>query len=132
MDGSDFDCQDLAVCGGSEGGETEPENTEEACSDGISNDGDPYVDRDDFDCDDTAVCGGAGEGEGRRSQNTEEACSDGISNDGDQYIDRDDFDCDDTAVVVAQAKVEADRAREHRRGLLRRNQQRRGPVHRLR
>ena len=40
------------------GGTGVQENTEEACSDGVSNDGDDYVDCDDFDCDGTAVCGG--------------------------------------------------------------------------
>jgi hypothetical protein len=34
------------------------EDTETACSDGVDNDGDPYVDCDDFDCSDTTVCGG--------------------------------------------------------------------------
>jgi hypothetical protein len=36
------------------------ENTETTCSDGVDNDGDPYVDCDDYDCSDTTVCGGEG------------------------------------------------------------------------
>jgi len=34
------------------------EDTETTCSDGVDNDGDPYVDCDDYDCSDTTVCGG--------------------------------------------------------------------------
>ena len=34
------------------------EDTEAACSDGVDNDGDPYVDCDDYDCSGTPVCGG--------------------------------------------------------------------------
>ena len=33
------------------------ENTEASCSDGVDNDGDPYIDCDDFDCSGTMVCG---------------------------------------------------------------------------
>ncbi|MEE3200883.1 MAG: amidohydrolase family protein [Candidatus Thermoplasmatota archaeon] len=36
------------------------EDTESACSDGVDNDGDPYVDCDDYDCSETTVCGGEG------------------------------------------------------------------------
>jgi len=36
------------------------EDTETTCSDGVDNDGDPYVDCDDYDCSDTTVCGGEG------------------------------------------------------------------------
>ena len=39
------------------------ENTENACSDGVDNDGDSFVDCDDYDCSDTTVCGGEPEPE---------------------------------------------------------------------
>jgi hypothetical protein len=67
-----------------EEGEGEGEGEGEICDDGISNDGDRFVDCDDFDCDDDVACGSDGP----------EICNDGISNDGDRFVDCDDFDCD--------------------------------------
>jgi hypothetical protein len=47
------DCPPTSSCGRRSGpcdGATMPENTPELCSDGCSNDGDPYADCNDFDC----------------------------------------------------------------------------------
>ncbi|MBI2377759.1 MAG: hypothetical protein HYV07_27400 [Deltaproteobacteria bacterium] len=66
------------------------EDTDALCSDGQSNDGDPYVDCDDYDCSRNpavTVCASTG------SEDTDPLCSDGQSNDGDPYVDCDDFDC---------------------------------------
>ncbi len=80
------------------------ENTAELCSDGISNDGDRYIDCDDYDC--AAFCGATcdpacetgftcqnGTCVAVGTENTDALCHDGVSNDGDNYIDCDDFDC---------------------------------------
>ena len=62
-----------------------------ACSDGIDNDGDGFVDCDDYDCSRNpavSVCGPQ-----PTPENTDTACSDGIDNDGDGYVDCNDYDC---------------------------------------
>ncbi len=78
-------------------GECLAEDTDAACSDGVDNDWDGYVDCDDFDCSmnpDVDVCASAG------PENNNAACDDGTDNDGDGYIDCDDFDCSLNAAVT--------------------------------
>ena len=130
IDCDDFDCEDTVACGGAGGsssGPTEPENTEEACSDGVSNDGDPYIDCIGFDCDDTLPVEALASGSSgpTEPENTEEACSDGVSNDGDPYIDCDDFDCDDTLVCGGGEEGSSSEPAEpeHGRSVLRWRQQ---------
>ncbi|MFO0635815.1 MAG: hypothetical protein U0168_23495 [Nannocystaceae bacterium] len=91
--------------GGDTGGGAE--NTPDACSDQLDNDGDSYIDCDasfpDFDCCGVGDCGctGACTGKGacvaQGPENDEAACTDQADNDGDGYIDCDasfpDFDC---------------------------------------
>lgn len=65
------------------------EDTDALCSDGISNDGDRFIDCDDFDCSRNSavtVCE-------PQADSPETNCTDGISNDGDRFVDCDDFDC---------------------------------------
>lgn len=75
------------------------ENTQTACSDGCSNDGDEFVDCDDFDCcevrPDCPESSACGQENACASgpEDTFELCSDNCSNDGDSFIDCDDFDC---------------------------------------
>jgi hypothetical protein len=70
------------------------ENTDALCSDGVSNDGDRFVDCDDFDCKDIVHCSGEG------AEDTDALCSDGVSNDGDNFVDCDDFDCSRSPAVT--------------------------------
>jgi hypothetical protein len=83
--------------GGSGGGS--PENTVEACTDKVDNDGDKFVDCNDFDCckvvdcaklDPTSSCAKQGT---TTPENTVEACTDKVDNDGDKFVDCNDFDC---------------------------------------
>ena len=78
-------------------GEGDTAGDVEDCDDGISNDGDPFVDCDDFDCDDDPACGGGGQ---------VEVCDDGVSNDGDRFVDCDDFDCDGDPACGATGNAE--------------------------
>ena len=55
----------------------------EACSDGVDNDNDPYIDCDDLDCGDVSVC----------AENTDSLCSDGVDNNNNNFTDCEDFDC---------------------------------------
>ncbi len=85
------------VCGKPGGTNSTAENTDALCSDGISNDGDRFVDCDDFDCSQNpkvTVCRSSG------VENTNALCSDGVSNDGDRFVDCDDFDCSDNPAVT--------------------------------
>jgi hypothetical protein len=59
-----------------------PEDTAAACSDGVDNDADGFVDCNDFNC--APFCPG---------ENTPGACSDGLDNDADGFVDCADFDC---------------------------------------
>lgn len=77
------------------GGATE--DSDALCSDGVSNDGDRFIDCDDYDCSrntSVTVCASVGQ------EDTDALCSDGISNDGDTYVDCDDFDCSRSPNVV--------------------------------
>ena len=103
------------------------ENTDTACSDGVDNDCNGYVDCNDFGCSRTpavTVCGDAGSAldvpvshdsgvahdSGTRRdigpctasgmENTNAACSDGVDNDCDGYVDCNDFNCSRTAAVT--------------------------------
>lgn len=71
------------------------EDTEAACNDGCSNDGDRFSDCDDRDCQYTEVCRAMC---ASGPENTEAACSDGCSNDEDDFVDCNDFDCGQTMV----------------------------------
>lgn len=60
-----------------------------ACSDGIDNDGNGFIDCKDFSCsraDEVTVCDGM-------LENTDALCRDGIDNDGNGFTDCEDFDC---------------------------------------
>ena len=69
------------------------EFTDEACSDGIDNDANGFVDCEDFACSQglfVTVCDGS----------DDENCGDGIDNDGDGYVDCADQSCFDVASCV--------------------------------
>ncbi len=71
------------------------ESDDLACSDGIDNDGNGFVDCKDFSCtraDDVSVCAGMVE-------NTNALCSDGVDNDDNGFTDCEDFDCSMNAAV---------------------------------
>ena len=93
------------------------ENTEAACDDGISNDGDPYIDCNDYDCDCTIVCGGAGCECTGGPENTEAACTDGCSNDADDLVelDHDGAPDDDDDASAVRAPPVRPREPTHRR-----------------
>lgn len=96
-----------------------PENTEAACSDGIDNDCDGFIDCNDFDCCDhrtdcgaetscgqrNPVCDGP-----RRDENTLDACTNGCDDDQNGHFDCGDFGCCSiiaTAVARGVPGVEA-------------------------
>jgi hypothetical protein len=138
-DCQDFGCQNCAVplCLADGGVPTRdggfcvcrgPENTTAACSDGVDNDCNSFIDCNDFSCTradagtvtscDAAVVSDAG---GRAdvagcvrmgSENTNAACSDGIDNDCDGFIDcgrgtLPDFNCTQTAAVTVCGGTDA-------------------------
>lgn len=73
------------------------ESDDLACSDGIDNDGNGFVDCEDFGCtraDNVSVCVGMVE-------NTDALCRDGVDNDGNGFIDCEDFGCSMNAEVTA-------------------------------
>lgn len=71
----------------------------ELCDNGVSDDGDPFVDCDDRDCSASPVC--TQSAQGRR-----EICDNGVSDDDDAYIDCDDWDCDaDPACVQPRREI---------------------------
>ncbi|MEM9456360.1 MAG: hypothetical protein AAGF11_19415 [Myxococcota bacterium] len=86
-----------------------PENTLEACSDGVDNDGDGFVDCEDFDCsmspdvEITDYCASI-------EENTPAACSDGVDNDGNGFTDCEDFGCsmsdDPEVLAVCEEQLE--------------------------
>jgi hypothetical protein len=65
------------------------EASDDACSDGIDNDCNGYVDCKDFGCSQGAAVSVCAD----KPENTSAACSDGIDNDHDGYIDCADWDC---------------------------------------
>src|SRR5690606_1239346 len=69
-----------------------PENTEAACSDGIDNDCDGFIDCNDFDC--RAFC---------RVENSNPRCIDGIDNDNNGFTDCEDNEC--KARIVCSGEV---------------------------
>jgi hypothetical protein len=73
--------------------EPKPEGTAEACSDGIDNDEDGWIDCEDLDCVSTEDPVIADYCDLPSPENTLEACSDGIDNDEDGFSDCDDFSC---------------------------------------
>lgn len=77
------------------------ENTDAACSDGIDNDADSYVDCDDFNCIGTVACGAT-----ITPENTEAACADGIDNDADSYVDCNDYNCSGTVACGVTVTLE--------------------------
>jgi hypothetical protein len=117
-DCDDFDCtrsSAVTVCGMRDGGMSRvdagpgtPENTDQACSDGVDNDNDRFVDCEDFDCTRTAgvtVCGTRDGGGNGMPEDTDALCSDGVDNDGDRFIDCMDFNCSrNPAVTVCGAR----------------------------
>ena len=81
----------------------QPEDNDAACSDGIDNDGDGFLDCDDYDCsrsDDVTVCGGGGTSPTGDPENTDALCSDNVDNDGDGFIDCEDYDCSRSDLVT--------------------------------
>ncbi len=94
-----------------------PEDDWPSCTDGCSNDGDPYVDCDDrdccavlADCPATTWCGGGESmddaGAATCTPGPEDSaalCSDGCSNDGDPFVDCDDYDCCDAVSCPASS-----------------------------
>ncbi len=77
-----------------------PENTDEACSDGLSNDLDRFIDCDDWDCrrnPNVTVCGEPYDP--TTAEDSNESCSDGIDNDGDFHTDCADWDCSKNPAV---------------------------------
>ena len=88
------------MAGGAMGGGSD-EGDDAACSDGMDNDNDGYVDCEDYSCSrnpDVTVCGP------RDPEDTDATCSDGIDNDNDGYTDCMDYDCSrsDTVTVCAE------------------------------
>lgn len=94
-------CEDLAAQeAAAQGGE--PEESDAACSDGIDNDNNGFVDCDDFGCsrnEAVTVCGGG------TPEVTEDACSDGVDNDNDGFTDCDDVECSWNPAIVACQSV---------------------------
>ncbi|MCA9622785.1 MAG: hypothetical protein KC731_27385 [Myxococcales bacterium] len=77
--------------------EPSAESTEEACSDGMDNDGDGWIDCVDLDCQpgppvQLQACLPDG-----MPEDTDDRCSDGIDNDENGFTDCQDFDCDFSA-----------------------------------
>ena len=80
-----------------------PENTNAACSDGVDNDRDGYVDCNDFSCSRNpalTVCPSDGGVPTPSPENTNATCRDGVDNDRDGYVDCNDFDCSRNAAVT--------------------------------
>ena len=70
---------------------TNMENTDVLCQDGIDNDEDNFIDCDDFDCskgENVTVCGNSND-----LEDTDALCQDGIDNDGNGFTDCDDYSC---------------------------------------
>lgn len=70
-----------------------PENTDDKCSDGKDNDGDGKVDCDDPDCKNNSAVTAC-------LENTDKKCSDSQDNDGDGQVDCDDSDCKNNPKVT--------------------------------
>ena len=100
-------CASLSGAGGATSSSAlnagEDENTLEACSDGVDNDGDSYVDCDDFDCTGSSAppeviqyCDEwAASRPDESSESTRELCSNGIDDDEDGFTDCMDYSCTD-------------------------------------
>ncbi len=123
-DCGDFDCTmttGLTVCARDGGGRadtgacdaTGSENTNAACSDGVDNDCDGFIDcgnsgtSPDFDCTRTAavtVCGASDAGTSRcdasGTENSNATCGDGIDNDCDGFVDCNDFSCRSCSITA--------------------------------
>lgn len=76
----------IPACGGDDPDDIEDQ--EQACEDGIDDDGDGAIDCEDPDCIDRQLCGVP-----------DEICDDGTDDDGDGFVDCEDDDCTDSCNV---------------------------------